>query len=80
VIFYNSRAFDYLSENNISYDTTNIHTPIYLLEENERLYIPEDMIWGGFFIYEKDKYKEFVDCIDIGDIWQFKNGHWEVIM
>ncbi|MDY4790212.1 MAG: hypothetical protein SO179_06565 [Bacteroidales bacterium] len=78
VMYYDYQASEYLSEKNISFDTTNMHNPIYLIEENERLLIPEAMIWGGIFIYEKGKYKEFVNSIDIGNTWQFINGHWEV--
>jgi len=74
--FYLHLAHEYMYKNKIDYDTIPINIPIYLAEEKKRLFIPQNMGFGGFFIYEKGKYEDFVSSIDIGLKWEFINGHW----
>ena len=78
VLYYRYLANQYLSKNNISFDTINSSNKcFYLKEENKRLCIPEDFEFGGFFIYERSKYAEFVDYLDIRFNWKYIDGHWE---
>ncbi|MDR1006114.1 MAG: hypothetical protein LBL74_04545 [Bacteroidales bacterium] len=73
--YYQYYAFKYLQENNIHYDSILLEHSIYLVKE--KLFVPEEVgIFGCFFIYEKDKYKDFVSFVDIGTVWKFKNGSW----
>lgn len=78
ILYYRYLANQYLSKNNISFDTINSSNKcFYLKEENKRLCIPEDFEFGGFFIYERGKYAEFVDYLDIRFNWKYIDGHWE---
>ncbi|MDR1846710.1 MAG: hypothetical protein LBR17_01150 [Bacteroidales bacterium] len=75
--YYYYLAVEYLNKNNIHYDPLSCQKYIYLAEQNEKMSIPQNIGFGIFFIYEKNKYKEFVNSIDIGTEWQFIDGHWE---
>lgn len=78
--FYFSLAHRYLTDNKIDYDIISMDSNSYILVENRRFLLPKDMAFGGFFIYEKDKYNDFVSCIDINSKWVYINGTWNKII
>lgn len=68
---YYSNSLDYLNKNHLKYLNTK-ETCFYLVEEKKYIKVPEKIGIGGFFIYKKGKYKEFVNSIDMEE-WFKKN-------
>jgi hypothetical protein len=70
-------ANQYLEKHHIKYDTTTMYKFIYLQNEKQKLSFPKEMGFGGFFIYEKGKYKDFSYSVDIGLEWKVRDGKLE---
>lgn len=70
--FYHSNALELLKKKGLKSVRTTNKNIIYLVNEKKTIKIPKELCWGGFFIYKKGKYKEFVNSINIEE-WFKKN-------
>lgn len=69
--YYFYQSSEFLNNKKIVFVTTN-NKYIYIYNEKIKMDISKKLPWGGFFIYKKAKYKEYIYSIDFID-WIEKN-------
>lgn len=69
--YYFYQSSEFLKSKKIEFVITN-NKYLFILNEKVKIDLSKKLLWGGFFVYKKTKYKEYLKSIDFVD-WMEKN-------